>query len=186
MYKLRNILTIFFFLISFISRGQTASNTSKIFADTKQSSVTYSMNHPMHDWDGVSKDMKAVVMYNRTTQLIENVAVSVKVATFDSQNANRDSHMIETVEGIKYPNVTFSSTSVKQDGNKISIMGTLNFHGVSKPISIEVQKSMQGKTMVIDGSFQVLMTEFKIEKPSLMGMPTSDIIKLKLHFEFLL
>ncbi len=185
MKSLAKFFIIYFIFISTAIFCQTSTTSAvKIFADTKKSTITYSMSHPMHNWDGISKDFKAVILYNRDKQSIENIAVSVKVASFDSQNANRDSHMIETIEGIKYPNVTFTSTSIKQDGNKINILGTITFHGISKPISIEVQKDLKGKTMIIEGNFQVLMTEYKIEKPSLMGMPTSDIIKLKLHIEF--
>ncbi|MCX6271314.1 MAG: YceI family protein [Bacteroidetes bacterium] len=156
----------------------------KILADVKKSFVTYSMTHPMHDWDGTSKEVKAIILYNKSNQTIENVAVSIKISSFDSQNANRDSHMIEVLEAIRYPNVTFTSTSLKPEGNKITILGNLTFHGISKPVSFDVQKEMNGKTMILTGNFSVLMTEYKVEKPSLMGVSTSDVIKLVFHAEF--
>lgn len=174
------------FLVSFSFVHSQTNNPDiiKILANQKASSITYTMSHPMHDWDGVSKDLKAIILYNKEKQSIENVAVSVKVVTFDSQNANRDSHMIEVVDGIKYPGITFSSTSVKQEANKLSVLGNLTFHGVTKPVSFDAITETKGKTMVVTGGFTVLMTAYNIEKPSLMGMPTSDVIKLNFNIEF--
>lgn len=180
---MKKILSLLILLISLSAVCQNPGS-KKIMADVKKSTVTYSMSHPMHDWDGKSNAVKAVIVYNPTTKALENIAVSIKVATFDSQNANRDSHMIEILDAIKIPNVTFTSTSISQEGEKFKILGTLTFHGVSKPMSIIATRSIADNTMTFTGDFDTLLSSFNVEKPSLMGITTSDVIKLKYNLVF--
>ncbi|HTP12644.1 MAG TPA: YceI family protein, partial [Bacteroidota bacterium] len=42
------------------------------------------------------------------------MTVRVDVTTFDSGNSNRDSHAMEVVDALTYPDVQFTSTSVVQ------------------------------------------------------------------------
>jgi polyisoprenoid-binding protein YceI len=151
----------------------------KAFADKNKTSVTYSMNHPLHQWDGTSKDVSSVIIYNRSTGNITSVAVLIKIATFDSQNANRDSHMIEVLEGIKYPQVSFSSTSVITNGSALTVNGNLIFHGVSQPISFPAVFSKNGNELMVNGNFDVKMTTYKVDPPSLLGLACEDLIKIK-------
>src|SRR4051794_40773051 len=89
----------------------------KITADRRTSTVSYTMKHAIHTWDAVSHDVNCAINYNEDTKHIENVAVSMKVSSFDSHNGNRDSHGMEVMEGLKYPNVTFVSQSVQAEAD---------------------------------------------------------------------
>ena len=159
----------------------------KLMADKATSTVTYSAKHPMHKWEGVSKDVNCAVIYNDDTKQPENVAVSVKVASFDSDNNNRDSHAIEVLEGIKYPNVTFVSSAIKAGENgTLTVAGTLTFHGVAKPVTFQaIRKDAAGK-MTITGEFPVSMTTYNIERPSLLGLKTDDDMMLRFNVVFAL
>jgi len=177
MKKIGIILAVFGLSI-FTVIGQTVV---KYGADKTKSYVTYSMSHPMHDWDGTSKDVISVLLFNTETKNIDKVAVSIPVSTFDSQNANRDSHMIEVVEGIKYPAITFSSTLIKSDNSKLTVTGNLTFHSVSKPVTFDAVSKISDTEIEVTGSFSVKMSEYKIENPSLMGIATTDDIGLKFY-----
>ncbi|XAZ81874.1 YceI family protein (plasmid) [Fibrella sp. ES10-3-2-2] len=151
----------------------------KLIADKAKSVMTYTMRHPMHTWDGVSHDVQSVLVYNDLTDRIEAVAVAAKIASFDSQNANRDSHTIEVVEGLKYPRVTFTSTRIDQAGDKLNIRGNLSFHGVTKPVIIDGIRADKGDWLVATGEFPVKMSEYNVERPSLMMVPTEESFILK-------
>jgi len=169
---------LFFIGLSFMINAVNAQEkaTTKIYCDKSQSSITYSMNHPLHSWDGVSNEINSVILADENRDSIFQVAVSVKIASFDSKNANRDSHAMEVTESLLYPSITFTSTSIQQTGSKLQLSGTLMFHNVSQPISFEVQKEkIKGKAR-FKGGFKVKMTEFNIEPPSLMGIATDDEI----------
>lgn len=172
-------LTIFFAvsLISSLINAQQASSV-KLYCDKTQSTITYSMHHPLHSWTGESKDVTSVILTDENRSIINQVAVLVKVSSFDSKNANRDSHVMEATEALTFPTVSFSSTSIKQESNNLSVEGTLKFHGVSQQISFEAEKTFINSKVEITGNFIVKMTQFEIKPPSLMGVATDDDIKI--------
>ena len=173
-------LLIFFAIILFCSLvNAQPSSQIKLYCDKTQSTITYSMHHPLHSWTGESKELTSVILTDENRNLISQVAVLVKISSFDSKNANRDSHVMEVAEALKFPTVSFNSTLIKQDSNKLSVEGTLKFHGVSQQISFEVEKTIINGKAQITGSFIVRMTQFEIKPPSLMGVATDDDIKLE-------
>ncbi len=179
--KLLSILLVASSLLAFTP----VSAPRKLVADKAKSTVTYSMKHPMHNWDGVSHDVNAAMMYDEDTKQIRNVAVVMRVATFDSKNQNRDSHMIEVLDGLKYPNVTFSSQDVKPnpDGTLMAA-GKLTFHNVTKPVTVQVTRRDVGGQMVMDGKFDLKMTDYGVERPSLLGLATEDQFTLAFSLAF--
>ena len=151
----------------------------KVFADKKVSSITYTMRHPLHTWDGTSKEVNSVILTNADKSVLTQVAVSVKLGSFDSKNANRDSHMIEVAEGLKYPIISFSSTSIQTQGDVLLVKGNVSFHGVTQPITFEAKRKTTGSNLEVSGAFTLKMTQFKIEPPSLFGVAADDVLKLK-------
>lgn len=160
------------------------SSQIKFFADKSQSSISYAMKHPLHSWEGTSKEINSVILADKNKETITQAAVSVKISSFDSQNANRDSHTIEVTDAIKYPNISFASSSIKQDGYKLQITGRLTFHGVGKEITIDAEKKMVNNKAEITGNFTVNMKDYNIDPPSLMAMPTDEEIKLTFFLVF--
>lgn len=182
---MKNNVTLFAFVLLFFASSFNWAGR-KITADKANSSITYSMTHPMHDWEGVSKDINCVIVYNDETKQIEQVAAVLKVDSFDSGNSNRDSHAIEAMEGLKFPKVSFSSNNIKQDGVNILATGTLSFHGVAKPVTIKGTAKESGGKLVVDADFNFQLTDFKVERPSLFGVKTDDLVKMKLKVVFAL
>ena len=157
----------------------------KLVADKALSTVTYAATHPLHKWEGVSRDVNCAILYNDETRLPESVAVSIKVASFDSQNNNRDSHAVEVLEGLKYPNVTFVSSDVKTgEAGGLTAQGKLTFHGVTKPATLQAVRKEAGGRLTLTGEFPVSMSDHNIERPSLMGLKTDDQMTLKFNVVF--
>lgn len=142
------------------------------------------MDHPLHSWSGVSKDVNSVILIDSNSGIISQVAVSVKIASFDSQNANRDSHAIEVTEALKFPMIKFNSSQIKQEGNKLTVSGTINFHGVNQPITFNAIKKNSGKNIEVSGGFEIKMTQFKLDPPTLMGISTDDEININFNVFF--
>jgi len=161
--------------------------TRKLIADKKLSTVTYAAKHPLHKWEGVSRDVNSAIVYNDDTKQPESVAVSIKVASFDSRNSNRDSHAMEVLEGLKYPNVTFVSSNVKANSDgTLDAIGNLTFHGITKPTTLHATRTNANGKMTITGEFPVSLTGFDVERPSLMGLKTNDEMMLSFNVVFLL
>ena len=156
----------------------------KVMADKTASTVSYAAKHPLHSWEGVSHDVNCAMIYNDESKQPESIAVSIKVASFDSDNNNRDSHAVEAMEGIKYPNVTFTSSDIKADNGALTAKGTLTFHGVAKPVTLQATTKETAGKITLTGEFPVNMTDYKIERPSLMGMKTEDAMVLRFNVVF--
>jgi polyisoprenoid-binding protein YceI len=150
----------------------------KLFADKSKSTITYAMDHMLHSWEGTSNEVSSVIVTDKDRNLVHQVAVTVKISSFDSKNANRDSHTMEATDAIKFPSVSFASTSIKQDGNLLQVAGNITFHGVSKPVSFQAVKKIVNNTAEISGGFSINMKDFGISPPTLMGVATDENIKL--------
>lgn len=152
--------------------------------DKKKSSITYAMNHMLHAWEGTSKEINGVVQFNNKNEL-EKVAIVSKVSAFDSKSSNRDSHMLEVTEAIKFPNISFYSTSLTEiKKSEWSVKGILQFHGVNKEVNFKaISKEVDGATEII-GNFIFLLEDFKIERPSFMLKPVDNEVKVNFQVYF--
>jgi polyisoprenoid-binding protein YceI len=69
------------------------------------------------------------------------VFVELDANSIDTNNKQRDDHVRgpEFSNVAEFPTITFESTKVKKTGNKYSVTGNLEFHGVSKETTVEMQ-----------------------------------------------
>ncbi|WP_338874822.1 YceI family protein [Spirosoma sp. SC4-14] len=173
-------------LTTLAGQAQSPSATRyKLLVDKGHSTVTYTMKHPMHTWDGVSHDVNGAMIYNSANKQVENVALVIKVASFDTKNANRDSHAIEVLDGIKYPTVTFTSQDIRPNASGgLTAKGKLTFHGVTRPLQVDLTRQDTNDGFLFDGTFPVSLTDYKIEKPSLMMVPVEDVMTMKFSLYF--
>ncbi|MFM9076315.1 MAG: YceI family protein [Bacteroidota bacterium] len=168
-------------VLLFLLVGMTiaVAQNLKLPNDKKASSITYSMNHPLHKWDGVSNEVNSILLTDAEKKKILQVAVKAKLASFDSKNANRDSHMIEVAEGLKFPDVAFSSSEITLTDEQFSTKGNLVFHGVTRPVVLNGTFKRKKDQLIFTGSFKVKMSDHGIEPPSLMGLATDDEFVVK-------
>jgi polyisoprenoid-binding protein YceI len=166
------MITLLFGLFSF--------DSVKVSADKGDSFLRYNLSHPMHESIGTSKDFICNAYYDNVAKQINKIAIAATVASFDSKNSSRDSHALEVLEAIKYPKVTFVSTSIKDNGNELIINGELNFHGVKRDITIKADQSKSASEITLKGDFYVSLDKHKVEKPSMMGVAVDD----NLHMDF--
>jgi polyisoprenoid-binding protein YceI len=167
-------------IVAILLVGQVFSqNKVKVNCIKEESSITYAMTHPLHAWTGESKEINSIILTDEAKTTIFQVAVSAKLASFDSKNANRDSHMMEVTEALKFPNVTYVSNSVTIDGGDFTSSGNITFHGVSVPVALKGKIVREGNKSIFTGDFNLKMTQFGISPPSLMGISTEDNFKLE-------
>lgn len=158
--------------------------------ETANSQITYHLVHKFHKVDGVSKSVegKARILGGGKAQ----VMVRVPVATFDSGNSNRDSHMKETVAAAQYPVVEIkaSSTEVELPTTFPSTLDRtfkcqLSFHGQTKQLDLPVKLLFESAGQVkVSGSLQVSLEEFKVERPSLLTVKVDDALKIDFNVAF--
>lgn len=173
---MKNILLILMASLPYLSFAQT-----KLPFNKNNAAITYSMKHVLHEWEGTSNQLNGLVQLNKNAQ-IEKVAMITKVSSFDSKSSNRDAHMLEIVESLKYPNISFQSTSITEpEKDKLLVKGILEFHGVKKEMAFGATVSKKDKETIVIGNFVFLLEDFKIERPSFMLSKVEN--EVKVHFE---
>jgi len=177
---LKKFLVIIFAMVVFLWPFQM--DAVNVPAVTKKSTVTYKLHHKFHDVAATSKAIKCIIDYDQVKDKINSVIAVADVTTFDSGNGNLDSHAM--VEALKYPKVTFKSTSITETDNKLDITGILTFHGVSKEISFQANKIRTGNKIEVNGSFPLSLDEFKVVRPSLMFVKLDDKMEISFHTGF--
>lgn len=154
----------------------------KLFSNKTTSWISYEGKHPLHSWKAVCRDVDCVVTYDEEKAKLETVAISAKVMAFDSRNTNRDSHALEALEALTYPKINFTSAQLSQSESNLIINGSLNFHGVTKPMAITTKTYTEGNTIRVEGAFPVKLSEFKVDRPSLLFVKIQD--EITIHFSF--
>jgi hypothetical protein len=174
------LITVLLFVGSGASRAQLKAHQSI----KDETSVTYMLSHPLHEMEATSKDALFVVFLNPGGNAVDSVTAQVDVMTFDSGNSNRDSHAMEVIDAISFPDVVFSSNGVTRHGDSLVVSGMLTFHGVTKQIVAGMATAWTQDQLQVQGGFTVSLTEFKIDRPSLLMIPVSDSLRFSLKAAF--
>jgi polyisoprenoid-binding protein YceI len=164
--------------------GSGSASLKKEQADKGSTSITYYLVHPMHHIEATSKDVQCTAELDFAARVIKSVTVAVDVTTFDSGNSSRDSHAMEVIDALEYPESTFTSKQIDQRGDSLFVTGTLTFHGISRDETIAARPQWSNSQVVVNGTLDVLLSDFKIERPSLLMIPVKDDLKFTLTAMF--
>lgn len=160
-----------------ICSSVSVAQTKQLELLKDESSITYKLVHPLHEIEATSKDASYQLDIDPAMNKIVDVSASVDVTTFDSGNSNRDSHAMEVIDAISYPEVTFVSSSITQSGDSLRVAGKLTFHGVTRDIMALAACKWSTDKVEVRGSFVLSLTDFKIERPSLLMIPVEDALR---------
>lgn len=165
--------SVAFFLTAIPAFGQTGhAEISK-----KDSWMTYRLTHPLHEIEATSREVQYRLDVDPSTKVIRSVSADVDVTTFDSGNSNRDSHAMEVIDAIDYPEASFVGSSVTTVGDSLRISGRMTFHGVTQDIVMMAKPRWFGDSLEVTGGFQLSLTAFKIERPALLMIPVEDALR---------
>jgi|TARA_A200000113_G_scaffold119303_1_gene107097 polyisoprenoid-binding protein YceI len=147
--------------------------------DLNESFISYDGKHPAHNWTGISKEIQGTFELNKEDLTQSKVDLFVPVFSFDSKNANRDSNMLDVVEEYYYPYVRFISSKIEKVDDGFNVVGNLSFHGITKEFTIPVSLIQDDKRIVVESDFSIMLTDFKIRRPSLLTIKIRNQIDIK-------
>ncbi len=145
-------------------------------------SVDYQLVHKFHK---ISATSHAMAVRGTVDAAGLKLMARAQVGTFDSGNSNRDAHMMETVEGERYPWVSvrgvlpgFKLPTIPGT-TKMNLQASVELHGiaVNHPIDV-ILESKDGIHFQARFTFSESLTEHKIERPSLLFVPVDDLITI--------
>ena len=119
------------------------------------------------------------------------INVTIDTSSINSNHAERDKHLrsADFLNVDKFPKATFVSKSIKVDADdkdEFDIIGDLTLNGVTKSVTIEVEKVGEGKDpwggyrAGFSGETEIKLKDFNIKMD--LG-PASETVKLELEVE---
>ena len=115
--------------------------------DTAHSFIEFRIKHLGYSWlYGRFNRFSGHFSYDADNPQASAVSVSIDTASVDTNHAERDKHLrgSDFLDVAKYPEATFESTKYAGDAQGGALEGMLTLHGVTKPISIHLEKLGEG------------------------------------------
>lgn len=162
-------------------------SASTYVVDPAGSVVKFHLDHKMHKVDGRSTQVEGKAIIGDDGRVM--TMIRIPAASFDTADANRDSHLRETLETSKFPFVVFKGlTSVTVPvayGKALEtrLEGELDFHGVKRPISVPARVQLSAEGAVVTTRFPVNLESHKIERPSLLFIKVAENVDLDVELK---
>jgi polyisoprenoid-binding protein YceI len=168
------------------------ADTYEIDAKGAHASINFAVKHLGYSWlTGRFDTFSGEFTYDPTKPEASTINVTIDTTSVNSNHAERDKHLRspDFLNVEKFPKATFVSKQIKVDGDdkdEFDIIGDLTLNGVTKSITIEVDKVGEGKDpwggyrAGFEGETEINMKDFNIKMD--LG-PASQTVKLELHVE---
>ena len=151
--------------------------------NSENSFITYEASHFLHDWSGTNQNVKGLLIGNH--DFFKKIAIAMYVRDFDSKNSNRDNNALEILEVLQFPKIKFFSEEIEWKDNAVKFGGELNFHGIELRKNITAKVNLKQNNLMLEGSFDLMLSDFEVPLPSFMLRKMKDeiIIKYQLYFK---
>ena len=150
----------------------------------QQSTLTYHVSHPLHQFDGVSHDArgKGVCHDGQCDYLI-----AVPVKSFQSGDSNRDLHMLQVTRGGEFPIVTVRTRLPEDAAASGTIRADLEIQFAGQTAhygQVPLQVTEQGADTRVAGTIPATLSDFKIDPPTLLTLPIKNEIPVRIDMSW--
>ena len=187
----------------FICETEAQTSTFKTGVNDQRNTTIFFTEAPLEDILGTTRKMESEVMINvKNVSLNPKGTVKVDLSSLTTGIDLRDKDMksADYLNTAKYPYAIFSLTGISEavelkDAKKTNVMlsGNLTIRGVTKNISVPVeltyfkqgqntQSKLKGNLLKVSSTFNIKMSDFGIEVPSLLLMKVSNDVKITVNF----
>ena len=129
--------------------------------------------------------------------LESSVTATINASSIDTNNDQRDGHIrsADFLDVEKFPEITFTSTGVRADGDDFQLDGDLSLHGVTRPVTLDLELSgfgpdASGGTRVgLSARGSILRSDFGMSFHPVMesgGAVVSDKLEVRIEIEAVL
>ena len=172
-----------------IASSAFATNVTANKAD-----VTFHISHPAKEYDANLLPGGAKIIGTFVPEDLSKTGfdVSIQVDQFNSDNSRRDSHMIETMEALIFPTITWKVTKIDGAAGPVAVgthkgfaSGPLTVHGVTKNLDAPITMTIkEDGTVTVTSEFSISLENFGIERPTLVFVPIEDDLPIKVQVVF--
>jgi polyisoprenoid-binding protein YceI len=106
-------------------------------------------------------------------------SIEVSMSDLISENKKRDVHMQEALETSLFPKAVFEVKEVvAKGGDRYTLKGSINLHGVSKPMSFDSTIAEESGKIHIKATSALKMSDFGIKPVKLIFLTVRDQVDL--------
>ncbi len=140
----------------------------------KNSTITYHMHYMLKNIQGITTETKG---RGRCEKEQCNFILGTPVKSFLSKDSGRDSNMLKYTRSALYPVVSLSFAVAQKVQNKFKISVAISFAGKHKTydnIDVTITKNSDFE-FVAKGEIPLLLSDFEIDRPSLLLVSVDDL-----------
>jgi polyisoprenoid-binding protein YceI len=118
------------------ARVANAAALTNFAIDATHSELSFRIRHLLGRVNGGFGEWGGTIAIDTVTPANSKVDVTIKTASIDTKNAQRDGHLRspDFFAADSFPTITFKSRNVVKQDNRIRILGDLTMRGVTKPV----------------------------------------------------
>lgn len=151
-----------------VTKGQIKAHTEVFGDSTIDPSTTGLQSH--------------LTMKNSIESIRGTIDVSMKI--LQSDNKERDEHMLEAIEELKYPLAKYTFKDIERSHKGYIVNGILDFHGIKRPLSIQAEITKTKQKINFKGSSSFLMSNYNVKPPKMLFLTVRDQIDLDIDVTF--
>jgi polyisoprenoid-binding protein YceI len=180
-------------LWTLLALATVATPASALEVQTGRVDVTFHISHPAKEYDAflLPDGGRAFLQLDPTAIEKTTAKFTIQVDHFNSDNTRRDSHMLEVLEGLVFPTIDWSVTSVSgatgpwtPGVHRFTAKGPLTVHGVTRELSVPVEVTVGGQgELTFGSSFTILLEDYEVERPTLVFVPIENELPITVKVE---
>jgi polyisoprenoid-binding protein YceI len=166
---------------------------SRFMANVGSGGLLWFMGHTHHF---AVRDFTGEATFTPSTLVPASLQMTIKTGSLEEtgkifteqqkQIINKEARD-EVLEASQYPEITFKSTTVtgkmKSEGQyDVKIAGDLTVHGVTRPVEIPAQVTVNANTLKATGEFSINRSDYKVKTKAIKGGTIR--VRNKVTFEF--
>jgi polyisoprenoid-binding protein YceI len=161
--------------------------------DADHSGVNFSIRHFVTNVSGRFREFDGVIKYDRQNPAASSVELTVRAASIDTANNDRDEDLRSKkfFDVQTWPTLTFTSTKVvAKEGAMLEVTGNLTLHGVTRQVTLPVavlgtMRAPRGEKAGFETSFTIDRKEYGITWNNVLdsGPMLGDEVKIHIDIE---
>jgi polyisoprenoid-binding protein YceI len=159
-----------------------AQDTAPSLYGIRDGSITYTLVHKLHEVRGTTHKLEGLAKIQPGAPTL--VQVRAPVASFDSGNSNRDSHMREATHEAAHPYVEVKGTlpplQLPLTGpTRLPLEAKVELNGETERQTIPVTLAPEGSGIRAKFSFPVSLDAHHVERPELLLVKVDDKVNIE-------
>ncbi len=156
--------------------------------------ITFHISHPAKEYDVRLLPGGATInlQFDPNDMAKTTVDCRIQVEYFNSENPRRDSHMMDTLEGLVFPIIDWKVEGLsgvsgpwKPGTIEARAKGPLTVHGTTQELETPVTVDVAENGLIdVKARFQVKLEDFGIERPTLVFVPIANVVPIQVQIVF--